>query len=78
MYKIATTILSPHEDLSGFLAHIEEARRVNKFSHAGKVTLMTIHQAKGLEFKCVIVPGLNEGILPHINSVQDLPNMEGR
>jgi DNA helicase II / ATP-dependent DNA helicase PcrA len=37
---------------------------------------MTIHQAKGLEFKCVIVPGLNEGILPHINSVEDLANME--
>jgi len=65
-----------HQDLSGFLAHIEEARRVNKFSHAGKVTLMTIHHAKGLEFKCVIVPGLNEGILPHINSVADLANME--
>ena len=25
---------------------------------------------------CVIVPGLNEGILPHINSVEDLANME--
>jgi len=44
------------------LAHIEEVRRVNKTSQAGRVTLMTIHQAKGLEFRCVIVPGLNEGI----------------
>jgi DNA helicase II / ATP-dependent DNA helicase PcrA len=71
-------LVSPHEDLSGFLAHIEDARRVDKFSYAGKVTLMTIHQAKGLEFKCVIIPGLNEGILPHINSVEDLANMEER
>lgn len=39
---------------------------------------MTIHQAKGPEFKCVIVPGLNEGILPHIKSVADLVNMEER
>ena len=69
-------LVSLHEDLSGFLEHIEEARRVNKFSHAGKVNLMTIHQAKGLEFKCVIVPGLNEGILPHVNSVEDLANMD--
>jgi superfamily I DNA/RNA helicase len=69
-------LVSLHEDLSEFLAHIEEARRVNKSSLSGKVTLMTIHQAKGLEFKCVIVPGLNEGILPHINSVEDLANME--
>ena len=70
------TLVSPHEDLVGFLAHIEEARRVNKFSHAGKITLMTIHQAKGLEFKCVIIPGLNEGILPHVNSVEQLLNLE--
>jgi ATP-dependent DNA helicase UvrD/PcrA len=33
---------------------------------------MTIHQAKGLEFKCVIVPGLNEGILPHVHSIEPL------
>jgi DNA helicase-2/ATP-dependent DNA helicase PcrA len=33
---------------------------------------MTIHQAKGLEFKCVIVPGLNEGILPHVNSMEQM------
>ena len=69
-------LLAPYEDLSGFLAHIEEAKRVNKSSHAEKVTLMTIHQAKGLEFKCMIVPGLTEGILPHINSVNDPANME--
>ena len=37
---------------------------------------MTLHQAKGLEFKCVIVPGLNEGILPHVNSVEQLLNLE--
>jgi ATP-dependent DNA helicase UvrD/PcrA len=33
---------------------------------------MTIHQAKGLEFKCVILLGLNEGILPHVNSLEQL------
>jgi superfamily I DNA/RNA helicase len=38
--------------------------------------LPAIHQAKGLEFKCVIVPGLNEGILPHVNSVEHLLNLE--
>jgi len=37
---------------------------------------MTIHQAKGLEFKCVFVPGLNEGILPHVNSIEQLVNLE--
>jgi DNA helicase-2/ATP-dependent DNA helicase PcrA len=65
-------LVSPYQELSFFLAHIEEAKRVSKSSLRGKVNLMTIHQAKGLEFKCVIVPGLNEGILPHVNSLEQL------
>jgi DNA helicase-2/ATP-dependent DNA helicase PcrA len=70
-------LVTPHPELSEFLAHIEEARKVNKSPLRGKVNLMTIHQAKGLEFKCVIVPGLNEGILPHVNSLeQTILNLE--
>jgi len=69
-------LVSQHQEVDDFLSEIEEARRVNKSSSRGKVTIMTIHQAKGLEFKCVIVPGLNEGILPHVNSVEQLVNLE--
>jgi len=65
-------LVSQCQDLNEFKAHIEEAKRINRSSPTGKVTLITIHQAKGLEFKCVIVPGLNEGILPHVNSVEQL------
>ena len=43
---------------------------------AAQTRLMTIHQSKGLEFKCVIVPGLNETILQRVNSVDDLMNLE--
>jgi DNA helicase II / ATP-dependent DNA helicase PcrA len=40
------------------------------------VTLMTIHSAKGLEFKNVFVIGVEEGILPHNNSLLDSEELE--
>ena len=32
---------------------------------------MTLHQAKGLEFKVVFISGVEEGILPHARAVED-------
>jgi len=40
------------------------------------VKLMTIHQAKGLEFYSVYVIGVEEGIIPHIRSIEDDLNIE--
>lgn len=36
---------------------------------ANAITLMTVHSAKGLEFKNVFIAGLEEGVLPHQNSI---------
>jgi DNA helicase-2/ATP-dependent DNA helicase PcrA len=37
---------------------------------------MTVHSAKGLEFDCVFITGLEEGLFPHENSLADIDGLE--
>ena len=41
-----------------------------------KVTLITLHQAKGLEYKVVFIIGFEQGVLPHSRSLDDDKEME--
>jgi DNA helicase-2/ATP-dependent DNA helicase PcrA len=43
---------------------------------AEKVTLITLHAAKGLEFEVVFISGLEEGVFPHARALQDPRQME--
>jgi DNA helicase-2/ATP-dependent DNA helicase PcrA len=56
--------------LADFLSHASLEAGDNA-SSAGQevIQLMTAHSAKGLEFKCVFVTGLEEGLFPHENSI---------
>lgn len=42
-------------------------------SEAGKVSLMTIHASKGLEFDVVFLAGVEDGIIPHARSIEENP-----
>jgi DNA helicase-2/ATP-dependent DNA helicase PcrA len=45
-------------------------------TEAGVVTLMTLHNAKGLEFPVVFLTGLEDGVFPHMRSLSDTQELE--
>lgn len=52
--------------LSAYLETVALSSETDKYDgDEGKVLLMTLHNAKGLEFPIVFLPGLEEGIFPH-------------
>lgn len=56
-------------NLSDFLEEISLVADISEHKEEkDAVTLMTIHSAKGLEFDCVFLCGMEEGIFPHQNS----------
>jgi DNA helicase-2/ATP-dependent DNA helicase PcrA len=63
--------------LQGFLNEVALLTDVDRVDEtAEKVRLMTIHNAKGLEFRVVCVTGLEEGLLPHASSLETDPDVE--
>jgi DNA helicase-2/ATP-dependent DNA helicase PcrA len=53
------------ETLADFLDHAALASDTDQFDPEARVTLMTLHAAKGLEFPLVFLAGLEEGLFPH-------------
>ena len=72
--SISGEVQSP---LGAFLTHAALEAGDNQ-AQAGQdaIQLMTIHSAKGLEFDCVFITGLEEGLFPHENSASDLDGLE--
>ncbi|HEY0513538.1 MAG TPA: UvrD-helicase domain-containing protein [Thermoanaerobaculia bacterium] len=54
--------------LTGFLDHVALVSDLDSLQSEKGVSLMTLHSAKGLEFRAVVVAGLEDGLLPHFNS----------
>jgi len=60
--------------LSGFLQEISlysDQDALRDDDDGGQVTLMTLHTAKGLEFRAVFMIGMEEGIFPHARSIEE-------
>jgi DNA helicase-2/ATP-dependent DNA helicase PcrA len=81
---LATTELAPDAEtgetlspLAAFLTHAALESGDNQ-AQAGQdaVQLMTVHSSKGLEFDCVFITGMEEGLFPHENAMSDRDGLE--
>jgi len=63
--------------LADFLDHVSLISDIDSYDEeAGRVTLMTLHAAKGLEFRVVFIAGMEEGLFPHSRSMDDTDQLE--
>ncbi|MBI4200032.1 MAG: UvrD-helicase domain-containing protein [Chloroflexi bacterium] len=65
------------EGLARFLERVALVADVDNLDESkDALTLITLHQAKGLEFPVVFIAGLEEGLLPHVRSLDDPEALE--
>ncbi len=79
--KELKSVAANHKNLTDFLHQVslvesEYFQSEKKSSNYQGVKLMTLHQSKGLEFSVVFIAGVEEGILPHSQSLYDRFSIE--
>jgi DNA helicase-2/ATP-dependent DNA helicase PcrA len=66
--------MSEFDTMAGFLEHIALVMDTDAIEADDRINIMTLHSAKGLEFRTVFLPGWEEGLFPHQRSMDE----EGR
>jgi DNA helicase-2/ATP-dependent DNA helicase PcrA len=62
--------------LRDFIDHAALISDTDRYDSSARVTLMTVHMAKGLEFPTVFLVGLEDGVFPHMRSLSDPKELE--
>ena len=67
---------NPQATLGDYLDSLTLMSDLDRYENQKGVTLMTLHSAKGLEYKVVFLAGMEEGILPHSQSLEQSDELE--
>jgi len=67
---------NPQATLGDYLDSLTLMSDLDRYESQKGVTLMTLHSAKGLEYKVVFLAGMEEGILPHSQSLEQNEELE--
>ncbi len=63
--KELVSALEEFDSLAGFLEHVSLVMENDEKTDVERISIMTLHAAKGLEFDAVFLPGWEEGVFPH-------------
>ncbi|MGD1011671.1 MAG: UvrD-helicase domain-containing protein [Acidimicrobiales bacterium] len=69
-------VASEHADLESFLEATALIAATDTIDDGASVSLMTLHAAKGLEFRVVFLTGMEEGLFPHSQSLSEPDDLE--
>lgn len=69
--KELVSAMADFDSLPQFLEHVALVMEAQNNNDTDKVTIMTLHGAKGLEFDCVFLPGWEEGLFPSQRSIDE-------
>ena len=67
---------NPNATLADYLDSLTLMSDLDRYESEKGVTLMTLHSAKGLEYKVVFLAGMEEGVLPHSQSLEQNDDLE--